>query len=170
MVTLGNSANNYTGATTIFNGATLRASGNGALSAGSDFTVNSGGTLDLHGWLGTVKSLSGAGIVDNTDAIFLARLTVLAGIFSGVIRDTGADLGLTKNGADSLFLIGDGNSYTGTTIINGGFLALGIGGATGSIGTGAVTVNAGAPVSPSTKPETSPSATASPAPALLTNI
>jgi autotransporter-associated beta strand protein len=145
VVTLGNSGNNYTGATTVFSGATLQAGNAGALSSGSGFNVNSGGTLDLFGYNNTIKSLSGAGTVKNSDAVFQSDLTVSDGVFSGVMTNAGAAaINLFKSSSGVLYLSGDGNNYTGTTTINGGILALGAGGATGSIGSGAVTINAGA--------------------------
>ena len=62
-----------------------------------------------------------------------------------MIRNTGAaDLSLVKNGSERFTLSNDGNSYTGTTTINGGILRLGNNGATGSIGTGELIINAGA--------------------------
>ncbi len=142
-VTLLNPGNNYSGATTVFGGI-LQAGNAGALSASSAFTVSSGARLDLFGYNNTIKSLSGAGIVENTDAGFSSDLTVGSGSFSGAIQNPGAAaVNLVKTSAGTLFLTGNGNSYTGTTVIDGGFLSIGDGGATGSIGTGAVTINAG---------------------------
>lgn len=52
--------NTWTGNTTVSNG-TLRAGSTTAFSANSDFTVGSGGTLDLNGYSQQIKSLSLAG-------------------------------------------------------------------------------------------------------------
>ena len=55
-------ANTYNGVTTVSAG-TLQAGSLSALSAGSDFTVNTNATLDLHGFSNAVGSLAGNGTV-----------------------------------------------------------------------------------------------------------
>jgi fibronectin-binding autotransporter adhesin len=58
---------------------------------------------------------------------------------SGVLKGTG---GLNKSGAGSLILTGP-NTYSGPTTINAGTVEVGNGGTSGSVGTGAVVINAG---------------------------
>ena len=67
-----------------------------------------------------------------------------AGSFSmgGVIGDGSGTVALTKSGVGTTTLTGV-NTYTGTTTINGGTLQVGNGGSTGSIGSGAVSLNGG---------------------------
>jgi fibronectin-binding autotransporter adhesin len=61
---------------------------------------------------------------------------------SGTIQNGGNTVALTKSGSGKLFITGNANSYTGTTIINGGTVQLGNGGVGGKFGTGPVVNNA----------------------------
>ncbi|HJR56016.1 MAG TPA: autotransporter-associated beta strand repeat-containing protein [Rhizomicrobium sp.] len=132
--------NSYTGATLI-NAGTFRA-GNNGLNSQSDFTIAAGGTLDLMGLNGVVKSLSGAGTVTNSNPFFGSLLQVNSSgsaTFSGVIQNgSGPGIRLTKTGAGTLTLTGE-NTYTGETAINAGILQVGNGGATGSVAGNIVT-------------------------------
>jgi autotransporter-associated beta strand protein len=131
--------NTYSGGTTISAG-TLQAGSSTALSQNSAFTVDS--TLDLHGFNGTIGSLSGTGAVLNNGATAVA-LTVgndnASTTFSGVLENGTGALQLTKTGTGTLTLTG-ANTSTGGTSISAGTLQLGNGGTTGSI-TGNVTDN-----------------------------
>ena len=125
-VTLGG-GNLYSGGTTIAGGVLQLGNpaslGTGGLAAG-------GGTLDLNGISATVGDLTGAtGVITTLNG--LATLTVGTSnstVYSGTIVDSGTNqASLTKNGAGALTLLGN-NSYSGTTTVNGGTLALGNGG------------------------------------------
>ena len=124
--------NVYTGATIVSTG-TLQAGSPTALSANSDFTVNS--VLDLNGNSNVIGSLAGGGTVTNNGGT-LARLTAggdgNSTGFSGTLTDGAAILGLIKNGFGTLTLTG-ANAYTGGTTINAGVLQIGNGGASGNI-------------------------------------
>ncbi len=120
--------NTYTGATNIDAG-TLKLGSATALAdgaTGTDVTIASGATLDLAGFSETISSLAGAGTVTNTGAN--ATLSVgndnSSTTFSGVIQNGTGTIALTKQGTGTLTLTGT-NTYTGTTIINAGTLALG---------------------------------------------
>ncbi|OYV07536.1 MAG: hypothetical protein CFE26_00475, partial [Verrucomicrobiales bacterium VVV1] len=131
--------NSFTGGLQITAG-TVQLGNSGALNstAGSEnavsFLASSTGTLALGGNNVVIRSLNsnatpGTPTVENASATN-ATLTVgnslnLASSYAGVLRDgTGAGtLSLTKAGTNTLTLSGD-NSYTGTTLVTAGTLAL----------------------------------------------
>jgi fibronectin-binding autotransporter adhesin len=99
-------------------------------------TVDAGAKLDFAGFTGAIRSLQGAGTV-NKDA---GNLDVSNGNFSGSITGT-ATLRKTSGVTPSLILSGN-NSYTGGTAVDGQTLQVGNGGATGTLGTGAIAIGA----------------------------
>ena len=97
----------------------------------SSVTVAAGATLDLAGNSTDFTELSGGGAVIDSSAA--ATLTLEAANFSGAIL---GPLSLVANGT---VMLSGNNTYTGTTTIHSGDkVQLGIGGATGSIGGGAI--------------------------------
>jgi len=140
---------------TIITGSTVNL-GN-VVMAGGTLNPISGTNLDINN--GTANNttntinmnrLHGSGTIQGAkDGATLATTGVIAvngtvdGTFSGTISNglTNNVLALTKDGSSTLTLTG-ANSYTGSTVINGGTLL--ISGATGaSSGTSAITVNNG---------------------------
>ncbi len=115
--------NTYTGTTTVTAG-TLQAGSITALSGTSAFTVNS--ILDLHGFSNAIGSLAGSGTVTNTGlaATLNAGGNNTSTTFSGLLQDGAGALALTKVGTGTLILSGT-NTYTGTTTLSGGILAVG---------------------------------------------
>jgi autotransporter-associated beta strand protein len=118
------SANNYTGATSVATGTTLALSGSGGIAGSS---VADTGTFDISGITPTggasIVSLTGAGTVALGGKIL--TLTAASGTFSGVIQNGGIVAGsgrLTVNGGSET-LTGT-NTYTGLTTIGVGTLAL----------------------------------------------
>ena len=114
----------YTGATTI-NAGTLRVSGGSAIADTSPVTLanTAGVSLDLTA-NETIGNLSGGGVTGGNITLNGNTLTVseaVATTYSGIVSGTG---GITKQGALALTLSGV-NTYTGTTAINAGTLALG---------------------------------------------
>lgn len=57
-------ASDYFGRTTVYDGAVLAAGGTGVFSVNSDYTVQSGGTLNLNGYSQTVASATNAGLIN----------------------------------------------------------------------------------------------------------
>lgn len=99
-------------------------------------TTISAGTLQV-GNGGTTGTLGTGSVTDNTALLFDRAGTLSV---SGDIGGTGT---VTQNGPGTVILTG-ANNYSGVTIISTGTLQIGDGGTTGSLGTGAVSVNAGA--------------------------
>lgn len=129
-------ASTYTGATNIQSG-TLKVGVTNALPSGTTLTLGATGysaALDLNGFNQTVGGLASAGTLANqsvTNAAAgtgTATLTVnntVDGTFGGIIKNGAtAKVALTKSGA-AVFTVTGANTYTGTTTVNGGTLALG---------------------------------------------
>ena len=120
-------ANTYSGNTTIATG-TLRLGASNVIPDGVGYgnvAVNSPGTLDVNGYSDSLNGLSGNGTVDNTQAT--GALTVgnsdATSTFSGILRNSGGSLALTKLGSGTLTLAGN-NTYSGDTTIGAGTLRL----------------------------------------------
>ena len=124
----------------------------GVLGDHAQLDVASAGTFKLNGFDQTARMLGGSGRIIN-DSATEATLTVNQTnkfsyenpntTFSGVIGGTNANeqnLSLVKNGFGTLTLSGN-NNYSGSTFIGSGPLQIGAGGASGSLGAGAVTNN-----------------------------
>ena len=119
-------SNDYSGTTTISGSSTLQAGAEDALSPDSDLVIDSGAFLDMNGFDNEVNTLAGDGTVENSATGTMATLTTGADdttgtIFSGVLRDDGGQLALTKVGDDTLTL-SSANTYTGLTTVSDGIL------------------------------------------------
>jgi len=107
----------------------LQAGTANSFAASSAYNVNAGAVLDLNGLDQTIGSLAGAGNVT------LGAGTLTTGgndsdtAFGGVISGAG---GVIKTG-DGAFILTGANTFAGDTVIAGGVLQLGNGGATGSL-------------------------------------
>lgn len=131
--------NNTTGNMRVING-TVRAGSTTALRSGwVSLNDTAGVSLDLDGYDNNVLYLVGGGTTGGNVTLDTATLTITNGgsasaIFGGAISGSG---GLVKAGNGFQQLSGCSSSYGGTTVINGGTLAvdcLGDGGANSSIG------------------------------------
>lgn len=147
--------NNYTGQTTVSEGA-LTASKANAFSSHSAVSVASGARLDLGGLDQVIGTLSGAGSVAMGSGALTVNETSNS-TFSGGISGGGS---FTKTGASKLMLSGT-STYTGQTFVKQGTLSVngsiasssGItvdaGGTLGGTGTvSSVTVNSGGTLAP----------------------
>ncbi|MBX3668250.1 MAG: filamentous hemagglutinin N-terminal domain-containing protein, partial [Rhodocyclaceae bacterium] len=148
----------YQSAVTLASDVTLKTTANGSVNTTSDtspidgahnLTIQTAGTgnTTLNGAVGGTTPLTGLSVTTNSlsaGAIALATNAPLSVSNSGFSAITGAITGsgvtLTKDGANVLILTGS-NTYSGATTINAGSLALGDGGASGSLATSAMTNN-----------------------------
>src|SRR6185437_13331335 len=122
-------ANTYTGITDI-HGGTLAIGAGGSL-AGSVRLDTAGASLDISAGKQTIKGLLGVG--GTSVALGASTLTIdtpNSGGFQGVFTGTG---GIVVKGGGTLTLNG-ANTYTGTTTIEDGFVAVGAGGSIASSG------------------------------------
>ena len=136
--------NTYTGATRIGGGATLSISNSGSIADSSGVTLTSAtAQFDVSGLSSTtqIKALSGvAGSKVRLGAKGLTVNQTSATIFAGDISGSGSNA-FIKSGVGVLTLSG-ANTYSNTTTISGGTLALSGAGTIGS--SGVVDVSAGA--------------------------
>jgi autotransporter-associated beta strand protein len=123
-----NTANTYTGGTTVNAGTTLNTGIAGALPGTGTVTVK--GTVDLGGFNQSIGTLSdgavSTGIVTNSGVSAPATLTTTftgSSTFSGAIQDGTSTTALSKAGAGTLILSGT-NTYTGATAVSAGTLNL----------------------------------------------
>lgn len=119
IIRLTNPANTYDGATLVTGPGALELGAAGVLPNGTAVTVDTGSTLDLAGFNETIGSLAGSG------SVLLGAGTLTTGnasdtTFGGVISGTG---NLVKQGGGQLTLSG-ANTYTGTTTVQIGTLAV----------------------------------------------
>ena len=122
--------NDYSGDTTVSDGM-LQLANPRAVPNGSDkgnVIINSPGALGVVTNL-ALKSLSGNGTVDNPSnnpvSLTLGFYNT-SSTFNGVIQNSGGGpLTLVKTGNGTLTLGGGANTYSGSTLINNGILALG---------------------------------------------
>ena len=147
-------SNSYQGATTIKNGATLIAAGEGALpttNGRSDVSMDQvwgsasgtgSSTLALQANQ-AIATLSG----EASSTVTLGGNTLTIGkdsgttTFAGSIADGTSSGGSVVKDGDSTHILTGNNSYTGTTTISGGALQVGNGGTTGTLGSGDVVNN-----------------------------
>ncbi len=131
----------YAGGTTVNSGAAFLLGSAAATGSSSGSLVVNGGVVDLSGFsptAGTVSLASGT-ITDSVGFGLLTASTysLQSGTVSTAIGGSGAVLSKTTAG---LVMLTAANSYTGPTTINAGTLQLG---ATGTLGSGNLTINPG---------------------------
>ena len=118
------SSNAYTGTTTVNAGTLISGTTRGFVTGSVAYVVNAG-RLDMNGYDLTVMSLAGSGgVVNLSGTAGDGLLTVNQDVdttFGGLISGSG---GLLKSGTGVLTING-ANTFTGTTTINGGIVALG---------------------------------------------
>jgi fibronectin-binding autotransporter adhesin len=122
-------SNSYSGGSTVSEG-TVRLGHASALGAPTGRLAIDAGTIDLNGnavMIGTLTGSSGASILSGVAGV--ARLTSSSGdasTFAGTISNGSGVVGFTKAGSGRLSFTA-AHSYTGSTIISEGTLALGSG-------------------------------------------
>ncbi|MDQ0589228.1 autotransporter-associated beta strand repeat-containing protein [Variovorax paradoxus] len=118
--------NTYTGGTTV-QGGILRAGSTTAFGTGGVTFLNvAGATLDLADNNNSVLNLEGGGALGGNITLGSATLTITNGsnlTYAGAISGTG---GVRKSGGPGAFqsLSGCASSYTGSTVVNSGILAV----------------------------------------------
>lgn len=138
--TMSTLASAWSGSTYVAADGTLLVGSSTAL-GDADAALSVDGTMTLNASL--VKGdLTGVGLINANTAATLQVQSLVGSSFSGAFEDGSAALSLTKIGAGKLTLLGD-SSHTGATTVSAGELAVGNGGTQGSLGTSAITVNAG---------------------------
>ncbi|MHA8077310.1 beta strand repeat-containing protein [Aquirufa sp. TARAVU-A1A] len=137
-------ANAYTGATNLNAGSFVLNIADG-IPATSDLTMAANTTFDLHGFNNTVKSMAGvstAKITNSASSPATLSFGTNTSTYSGLIEDGTGVVNLQKIGAGTTTLSTTANTYTGTTTITGGILAIGHALSLGSA-TGATVANGG---------------------------
>jgi len=133
----------YSGATTVVTGE-LQTLATNVMSPNSSVTVDSGATLDFHGYSQTINGLNGAGYVSDSFSHSTDSLTIgqnnAGGSFSGNLGCPN----VIKTGTGTQVLSGS-DTYTGTTTVNAGVLQFNAADSIGGTGI-SITVNAGATV------------------------
>jgi fibronectin-binding autotransporter adhesin len=127
-------SNSFSGGSTV-SGGSLRLGHASGLGSPSGRLAIQAGSVDLNGNSVTIGLLTGsAGTSITSGVVGAARLTSSsadASTFAGTIGDGSGSVGFTKAGAGRLTFTA-AQSYTGSTIISGGTLALGAGSALAS--------------------------------------
>jgi autotransporter-associated beta strand protein len=133
-------------------GGTLRYSGTTAGTASTDrlFTVSASSIIDASGTgnSGALVRFTNTGNIlwgtaNETRTLTLNAGTVGNNIIDSLITDNGeGTVSIVKNGSGNWQFTAN-NTYSGGTTINGGFLRIGAGTASGSVGSGDVTLNGG---------------------------
>lgn len=130
-------SNSYAGSTTISGSGVTRISGGAAITDASAVTIDNAATLELLA-NETVGSLGGSGsMLLNGNLLTVGGAQ--SGTFSGVISGAG---GISRTGVGTLTLQG-ANTYSGTTVVNGGEVAVSHASALGGTAGGTV-VSSGA--------------------------
>jgi fibronectin-binding autotransporter adhesin len=129
----------------VLNGGALQYTGTGA-SAGVNrlFTLGTaGGTIDSSGADAVVLNNTGAAGLSGSGARTLTLTGTDAGgsTLAASLADSGGATALTKSGA-GMWIVAGNNAISGPVTINEGTLQVGNGGATGSVGSGSVSLNA----------------------------
>ena len=121
-------SDNYSGGTTISAG-TLQLGNAAALGSTSGSLNVNGGALDLNGYSPTVAALSGGsnGLVFSSSPASVTLTSAPAtgaATYAGVLSNGNGTLGLTLNGSGGLLALAGLNTYSGSTTITAGTLAL----------------------------------------------
>ena len=126
-------------------GSVFSLAANNVISDVTSLTVNSTATFNMAGFSDTIDGLAGNGILEDTSgtSTLTAGFSGASSTFSGLIKNTGGTLSLTKIGAGTLTVSNGSNSYSGATTVSVGTLAVTANNALGTTAAG-TTVAAGA--------------------------
>lgn len=133
-------ASAWSGSTHIEQDGTLLVGASTAL-GNADAPLSVNGTLTLNANVAK-GDLTGSGLINANTAATVQISSTLGSSFSGTFKDGSAALSLTKTGTGMLTLLGT-STNTGVTTVSAGQLEIGDGNASGALGSGSITVNAG---------------------------
>jgi len=134
---LSNSANSYTGGTTITTGTVQLGTTAAAGSIGSGaISVANGATLSVLNVKGNTVSNAISNVVGGSGTLLIS--STLTNTFSGALTDGGSGgtgtLAVTQSGTGTTILTNSGNNYSGPTTVNKGTLQIGTSGTSGVAG------------------------------------
>ena len=135
-LTVSGTNSSFVGDVAINGGVVTLSGGNSRLGASASAAIDSGAVLNVGGNSQTFGVLTGTGTVTNSAGTITFDISE-SNHFDGVISGAGS---VTKIGLGTMSL-GGASTHSGGTLISGGTLQVGNGGATGSL-TGAITNNA----------------------------
>lgn len=137
-------ANNAAGSW-VLNGGTLQYTGAGATSDHLFTLGTAGGTIDDEGGGALTLNNPGSIVINGSGARTLTLTGSGSDELDAALSDNGGATALTKSGAGN-WIVKANNHISGVVAISGGTLQVGTGGATGSVGSGNVTINPAASV------------------------
>ncbi|UXN58384.1 autotransporter-associated beta strand repeat-containing protein [Phyllobacterium zundukense] len=134
---LSGNGSTFAGTTTVADGTLKAGSSNAFGSSGISLDNTAGATLDVNNLNVNVAYLSGGGTTGGNVTLGSGTLTITAGSNANYAGAIGGSGGLVKNGGGIQTISGCNSSYTGSTTVNAGTLAVSCltdGGSTSSIG------------------------------------
>lgn len=144
-VTSEGNAADWTGSLTINADSMFQVNGSGAVSISKNNAVINNGTLGLNACSPVIGALSGSGELMSVAGTGAFTINSEAdSVFTGKITNGAGNVGITKAGGGSFYLVSEDNTYTGATLINEGNFYLGRGEIPGKITQSSVTVKDGA--------------------------
>ncbi len=122
---LSGAASDFSGATMIDAGTTLKSEVNNALPATTALTIGSGASYDLNSFSQALSVLSGPGTITSS-AVAPATLTISPSLSDSIATSISGNLGLEMAGSGSATLESPSNTYSQGTSVQSGTLQSGV--------------------------------------------